>query len=34
MVSNVMTVSKLPPGLELMELPHVGGNHWWGSAGG
>lgn len=34
MVSNVMTVSILPIGLELMELEYVGGNHWWGRANG
>ena len=33
MVSNVMTMSILPIGLELMELQYIDGNHWWGSAG-
>jgi len=34
MVSDVMTASILPTGLEFTELQDVGGSHWWDSAGG
>lgn len=33
MVTNVMTASTACMA-QLMELQYVGGNHWWGDAGG